>query len=63
MTGAVIVEAIRRLEHFEKEEIRRRQQWEARFAALDRLRTPLMVAGGVLAVGLGACIAYRWMRR
>ena len=63
MTGAVIVEAIRRLEHFEKEEIRRRQQWEARFAALDRLRTPLMIAGSVLAVGVGASIAYRWMRR
>ncbi len=63
MTETAIVEATRRLEQFEKEEILRRQQWEARIANLHALRTPLMIAGAVLAVGLGASLAYRWMRR
>jgi hypothetical protein len=63
MTETAIVEATRRLEQFEKEEILRRQQWEARIASLRALRTPLMIAGSVLAVGVGASIAYRWMRR
>jgi hypothetical protein len=63
MTETAIVEATRRLEQFEKDELRRRQQWEARIANLRAMRTPLMIAGGVLAVGVGASIAYRWMRR
>jgi hypothetical protein len=63
MTETAIVEATRRLEQFEKDEILRRQQWEARIASLRALRTPLMIAGSVLAVGVGASIAYRWMRR
>ena len=63
MTETAIVEATRRLEQFEKDELRRRQQWEARIASLHALRTPLMIASAVLAVGLGASIAYRWMRR
>jgi hypothetical protein len=63
MTETAIVEATRRLEQLEKEEILRRQQWEARITSLRALRTPLMIAGSVLAVGVGASIAYRWMRR
>lgn len=63
MTETAIVEATRRLEQFEKDEILRRQQWEARISSLRALRTPLMIACSVLAVGVGASIAYRWMRR
>ncbi len=63
MTETAIVEATRRLEQLERDEIRRRQQWEARIASLRALRTPLMIAGAVVAVGVGASIAYRWMRR
>jgi hypothetical protein len=63
MTETAIVEATRRLEQFNKEEILRRQQWEARVASLGALRTPLMMAGAMLAAGIGASIVCRWMRR
>jgi hypothetical protein len=63
MTETAIVEATRRLEQFEAEDLRRRQQWEARIASLRALRTPLMIVGGVLAAGVGASIVYGWMRR
>ena len=63
MTATAIVEATRRLEQFEEDELRRRQVWEARLRNIRALRTPLMIAGGVLAVGVGVSVAYRWMRR
>ncbi len=63
MTETAIVEATRRLEQFEKDELRRRQEWEARLRTIRALRRPLMIAGGVLAVGVGVSVAYRWMRR
>lgn len=58
-----IAELTRRLEHFEKEEIRRRQRWEARLSNLRALRIPLIIVSSALAVGIGASIAYRWVRR
>lgn len=63
MTATAIVEATRRLEQFEEDELRRRQEWEARLRTIRALRTPLMIASGVLAVAVGVSVAYRWMRR
>lgn len=63
MTETALVEATRRLEQFEKDELRRRQEWEARVRTIRALRTPLMVASGVLAVAVGVSVAYRWMQR